>query len=99
MVTWKGNREVAAEELIAYETGYRNQISKDLNWDISLFYFDYDDLGSIEPGAPYVGALCTRTNSLGVMGGYFKSTLVVAAQRGRPPANVVEFRDGMRKKV
>lgn len=42
-----------AEELIAYETGYRVQPWKALSLDLAAFYNDYDQLRTGEPG--YVG--------------------------------------------
>lgn len=44
-----GNREVEAEELIAYEAGYRSQLRDNLSLDVSLFYNRYDNLINFEP--------------------------------------------------
>ncbi|NOR70513.1 MAG: TonB-dependent receptor [Methylomarinum sp.] len=53
-----GSRDMDAEELIAYEIGYRF-LDKDYSFDLSLFYNDYDNLrtierGSIIPGTPSI---------------------------------------------
>lgn len=47
-----GNRDLKAEELMAYELGYRMQPLDRLSVDIAAFYNVYDDLSSIEPGVP-----------------------------------------------
>lgn len=57
LVTLKGNRSVDAEELIAYELGFRQQLQSKINWSVSTFYFKYDDINSTEPAEPYVGFL------------------------------------------
>jgi len=45
-----GSRDMDAEELIAYELGYRFLENK-FSFDLSLFYNDYDNLRSVEQGA------------------------------------------------
>ena len=47
-----GNRQMGSEELMAYEAGYRWQVSPRLNLDISLFLNDYDQLRTVEPVGP-----------------------------------------------
>jgi iron complex outermembrane recepter protein len=47
-----GSREFEAEELIAYELGYRLQPSDRLSLDFVAFYHDYDNLRSQEPQGP-----------------------------------------------
>lgn len=47
-----GSRDMEPEELIAYEAGYRWQVSPRLNLDASLFYNDYDRLRSFELAGP-----------------------------------------------
>ncbi|WP_456406904.1 TonB-dependent receptor plug domain-containing protein [Thiolapillus sp.] len=47
-----GSDEFEAEELIAYETGYRVQPRSNLSLDLALFYNDYDMLQSFEPTDP-----------------------------------------------
>lgn len=53
-----GSREMDAEELIAYEIGYRF-LDPQYTFDISLYYNDYDNLRSLErasiiPGTPNI---------------------------------------------
>jgi len=54
LVSYQGNNEVTSESMIAYELGYRNQLTKDLSLDISTFINDYDSLRTFESdgGAP-----------------------------------------------
>jgi iron complex outermembrane recepter protein len=44
-----GNRNLKAEELLAFEAGYRSQLRPDLSFDLSLFYKEYDNLINFEP--------------------------------------------------
>jgi iron complex outermembrane recepter protein len=46
-----GNQELRAEELVAYEAGYRLQPSDELTLDLALFFNDYEHLESKEPAA------------------------------------------------
>ena len=62
------NPETDAEELLAYEVGYRAKISNKINFDITAFYFDYDKLIedtdiSFTPGPIFVLQL-TNGNSV-----------------------------------
>ncbi len=41
-----------AEVLLAYELGYRLKASKKLNFDITAYYFDYDNLIELNNGTP-----------------------------------------------
>lgn len=43
-----GNKDFDSEELIAYEVGYRADLTKNLSFSVSAFYNDYDKLRSIE---------------------------------------------------
>lgn len=47
----QGNRQVESEEVLAYELGYRSQLSRGLSFDTALFYNDYRDLVSNDLGA------------------------------------------------
>jgi iron complex outermembrane receptor protein len=47
-----GNNRLSSERLIAYELGYRTQVTKALSVDAAAFYNDYDNLLSLQPGAP-----------------------------------------------
>ena len=40
----QGNRAFKSEELIAYELGYRNQLSQEVTFDAATFYNDYSNL-------------------------------------------------------
>ena len=52
-VNLSGNPDMEAEDLVAYEAGYRWQVSPRLNVDASLFLNDYDRLRSVElAGSP-----------------------------------------------
>lgn len=48
----RGNPDLVAERLIAYEAGLRAQPVAALSLDLSGFYNDYEDLQSIEASAP-----------------------------------------------
>ena len=52
-----GNEDFGAEELIAYEMGYRWRAAQDLSFDLALFYNDYDELSSLEFGEPFVDSI------------------------------------------
>lgn len=41
-----------SEVLVAYELGFRNQSEAGVQYDLTLFYNDYDELRSFEPMAP-----------------------------------------------
>jgi len=56
-----GNDDFDAEELIAYEAGYRWQPLQVLSFDLALFYNDYDQLASIELGEPFIDPADGRT--------------------------------------
>lgn len=44
----EGNRDIASENLISYEIGYRVQAKKDLSFDTSIYFNDYDSLINVE---------------------------------------------------
>lgn len=50
LATLVGNRGYGNEKTLAYELGYRNQLSSTLSADIAAFYNNYKDLRTIEPG-------------------------------------------------
>lgn len=54
VVTLFGNHDLEAEQLIAYELGYRVQPTERLSFDLATFYNDYDKLIVFEPGAPFL---------------------------------------------
>ena len=47
-----GSDDYGAEELIAYEAGYRLEPAVSLSFDAAMFYNAYDDLRTIAPGGP-----------------------------------------------
>jgi iron complex outermembrane receptor protein len=49
-----GNDDFTAEELLAYELGYRWQALRVLSLDIAAFYNRYEGLASLEIGTPFV---------------------------------------------
>ena len=49
-----GRDDVKAEELVAYEAGYRIQQTENLSFDLALFFNDYDNLQTNEPDDPIV---------------------------------------------
>ena len=49
-----GNNDFASEKVLAYELGYRIQPTDRLFVDLAAFYNRYDDLLSIETGAPFL---------------------------------------------
>lgn len=49
-----GSREMQSEKVIAYEIGYRAEVTNHLSSDISVFYNDYAGLRVLKPGTAYV---------------------------------------------
>lgn len=52
----QGNAAFGAEELLAYELGYRFEASERLTLDAALYWHDYDQLRGLAPGLPAVEA-------------------------------------------
>jgi len=52
-VTFFGDSGFEAEELIAYEAGYRVRLGQKVSLDLAAFYNDYDDLQATQPGTPF----------------------------------------------
>jgi iron complex outermembrane receptor protein len=53
-VQFDGNRNLKAEDLLAYELGYRAQPMESFSWDLATFYNQYSDLsGPVPAGAPF----------------------------------------------
>jgi iron complex outermembrane receptor protein len=48
-----GNPDVRAEDLTAYELGYRTRLSEQLALDVATFYNDYHRLQTVETGTPF----------------------------------------------
>ena len=49
---FSGNTRFDAEELLAYEVGYRVQATEQLDLDFTVFYNDYQKLNNVQLGAP-----------------------------------------------
>jgi len=49
-----GSNQFQSEDLVAYEVGYRVQVTSTLSADITAFYNNYKNLRTAEPGAPIV---------------------------------------------
>jgi iron complex outermembrane receptor protein len=49
-----GNRNFHAEELVAFELGYRWQLASNVSLDLASFHNHYTGLASLEFGTPYV---------------------------------------------
>jgi iron complex outermembrane receptor protein len=44
-----GGRSLVSEQLLAYEVGYRKQVTKQLSFELAAFFNDYDDLINVVP--------------------------------------------------
>lgn len=44
-----GNKDLESEDLTAYEFGYRNYMLENLTLDLTAFFNDYDDFGTLMP--------------------------------------------------
>jgi iron complex outermembrane receptor protein len=53
-LTMFGNDDLDAEEVLSYELGYRNQVNEDVHVDVAAFLNSYENLLTIEPGAPFL---------------------------------------------
>jgi iron complex outermembrane receptor protein len=49
-----GNPDLEAEDLLAFETGYRAQPTDEFSWDLALFYNHYSDSSRTVVGAPFL---------------------------------------------
>jgi iron complex outermembrane receptor protein len=56
-----GNRDFAAERLIAYEIGYRWQPVPRVSLDVAAYHNRYTDLASLEFGTPFLDASSGQT--------------------------------------
>ena len=54
VVVLLGNRSFHAEELLAFELGYRWQLAPNLSLDLASFHNRYTGLASLEPGTPFI---------------------------------------------
>lgn len=57
VVTVVGQKDTDSEELLAYELGYRTRFSRDLAFDATVFYNDYDSALMNRMGTPYLNTL------------------------------------------
>jgi iron complex outermembrane recepter protein len=51
-----GSRQFKSEDLLAYEAGYRVQVTSNFSTDIAVFYNHYTHLRTAEPGTPFLEA-------------------------------------------
>lgn len=54
LVSVYGSHQFKSEDLLAYEAGYRMQVTSNFSADIAVFYNFYTHLRSAEPGTPFV---------------------------------------------
>jgi iron complex outermembrane receptor protein len=54
LVTVYGSNNFQSEDLLAYELGYRVQVTNTLSTDVATFYNRYSNLRTAEPGAPFL---------------------------------------------
>jgi len=52
-VELSGNPNLKAENVLDYELGYRNQVSRRMSVDVTTFLSNYADLRTTEPGASF----------------------------------------------
>ena len=83
-LTVLGNPDMVAEELLAYELGYRAQPHERLTFDLALFYNEYENLRSLERLVPGpVSPSAVANNLSGETYGAELSATVQAAQPWR----------------
>lgn len=75
VVQISGSRNVKSEDLLAYEVGYRTEISENVSADVACFYNRYDDILSIEPGVPFVGMPNRRPEIAVIIPAFFANEL------------------------
>jgi iron complex outermembrane receptor protein len=54
LVTVYGSNNFQSEDLLAYELGYRVQVTTTFSADVATFYNRYSNLRTAEPGAPFL---------------------------------------------
>jgi iron complex outermembrane recepter protein len=57
-----GSNQFQSEDLLAYEIGYRVQATTNVSLDVAVFYNDYTNLRTAEPGTPFVEGNPTPTD-------------------------------------
>ncbi|OHB73003.1 MAG: hypothetical protein A2V70_03410 [Planctomycetes bacterium RBG_13_63_9] len=70
---YSGNRDVIAEDLLAYEVGYRTQVTDQFSYDIATFYNVYDKLVNFTMG-PWEPAGTNFVVPLNLANGMFGET-------------------------
>lgn len=92
LIEVQGNRGVESENLLAYEIGYRGELSEDLFVDIAAFYNDYRDLLSNEPGIPGVTSRAGRPDPMFVVPLSFQNQLAAETIGGEVALEYKPFR-------
>lgn len=64
LITQLGDRRLRAENLLAFEAGYRATVRHDLLADIAVFYNRYNDLRTSEPEFPILRTLASMPTHL-----------------------------------
>jgi iron complex outermembrane receptor protein len=54
LISVYGSRQFKSEDLLAYEAGYRVQVTSNFSTDIAVFYNHYTHLRTAEPGMPFL---------------------------------------------
>jgi iron complex outermembrane receptor protein len=54
LISVYGSHQFKSEDLLAYEAGYRMQVTSNFSADIAVFYNHYTHLRTAEPGTPFV---------------------------------------------
>lgn len=52
-LTFQASPSFDSQDLTAYELGYRHRLGHGLNYEVAGFYYDYDNLRSLEPSVPF----------------------------------------------
>ena len=58
-VVLQGDKEVEAENLLAWELGYRAEVARGISVDLASFYHAYDDLRTVELATAYLDTTAT----------------------------------------
>jgi iron complex outermembrane receptor protein len=57
LMLFTGNDDFESEDLLAYEIGYRTQATERLFVDVAAYWFEYDDLSTVQLGTPIPGPI------------------------------------------
>lgn len=91
LVTAFGNPKVEAENLMAYEAGFRTQIGSNSSLDVTAFYNNYDDFQTLEAGAPYVGFLKNQTAPALIIPYYFGNGFEISTYGAEAAVSYIPF--------